>query len=95
VRLRSISARKLEVAVADQGLGIPPSALRGVFQRFHRLAHDGARPTRGLGLGLYIVRNVIRAHRGEVHAESEGAGRGSRFVVTLPGQLDEAPHPAR
>lgn len=94
VRLRSVSPRRLEVAVADQGLGIPPSALRGVFQRFHRLTHDGVRPGRGLGLGLYIVRNVIRAHRGEVHAESAGAGRGSRFVVTLPGQLDEAPHPA-
>jgi signal transduction histidine kinase len=94
VRLRSISARKLEIAVADQGLGIPPTALHGLFQRFKRLTHEGARPTRGLGLGLYIVRNVIRAHRGEVHAESDGAGRGSRFVVTLPGQLDEAAHPA-
>lgn len=95
VRLRSISARKLEIAVEDQGLGIPPTSLQGLFQRFQRLTHEGARPTRGLGLGLYIVRNVIRAHRGEVHAESEGAGRGSRFVVTLPGQLDEAAYPAR
>lgn len=94
VGLRAVSARTIEVAVADHGLGIPSSALRAVFQRFHRLTHEGARPVRGLGLGLSIVRNVIRAHRGEVYAESEGVGRGTRFVVTLPGRIDAASHPA-
>jgi NtrC-family two-component system sensor histidine kinase KinB len=95
VRVRSISTRKLQVEVEDQGPGIPESALGRIFQRFQRLSHDAVRSTRGLGLGLYIVRNVVRAHGGSVRAESEGEGMGSRFIVTLPGQLDGNAHPAR
>jgi len=83
VRVRS-SGRKLEVEVEDQGPGIPPNALGRIFQRFQRLSQDTVRATRGLGLGLYIVRNVVRAHGGSVRAESEGEGKGSRFIVTLP-----------
>ncbi len=84
VKVRATSGRKLEVEVADQGPGIPANALRRVFQRFHRLSQETVRATRGLGLGLYIVRNVVRAHGGSVRAESEGEGKGSRFIVTLP-----------
>ncbi len=94
VRVRAASGRKLEVEVADQGQGIPPNTLGRIFQRFQRLSHETVRATRGLGLGLYIVRNVVRAHGGSVRAESEGEGRGSRFIVTLPGQLDGHAHPA-
>ncbi len=84
VRVRPLTGRKIEVEVADQGPGIPPNALTRIFQRFQRVSHDTVRPTRGLGLGLYIVRNVVRAHGGSVRAESEGEGTGSRFIVTLP-----------
>ena len=94
VRLRAISPRRVEVVVVDEGQGIPRRSLRGIFQRFQRLSYEGVRATRGLGLGLYIVRNVVRAHGGSVRAESEGAGLGSRFVVTLPGALDGSTHPA-
>ncbi len=93
IAVRASSARRIEVEVADQGIGIPPSALGRVFQRFHRLSEEAGFSTRGLGLGLYIVRNVVRAHGGSVRAESEGVGTGSRFIVTLPGQLDGQPHP--
>lgn len=95
VRVRSLTHRRLEIEVRDQGRGIPPGARQRIFQRFQRLSHETVRATRGLGLGLYIVRNVVRAHGGSVRAESEGEGRGSRFIVTLPGQLDGQPHPAR
>ena len=47
-----------------------------------------------MGLGLFIVRNVVRAHGGSVRAESEGEGKGSRFLIVLPGQIDEHAHPA-
>jgi signal transduction histidine kinase len=93
VRVRPVSARRIEVEVADQGVGIPRNALRRVFQRFQRLSLDGRAP-RGLGLGLYIVRNVVRAHGGRVRAESEGPGRGSRFIVRLPGELEPHADPA-
>ena len=84
VRVRPLTGRKIEVEVADQGPGIPANALTRIFQRFQRVSHDTVRATRGLGLGLYIVRNVVRAHGGSVRAESEGEGTGSRFIVTLP-----------
>ena len=93
--IRASSARRLEVEVADAGVGIPASALGRIFQRFQRLSHEAGFSTRGLGLGLYIVRNVVRAHGGTVRAESEGTGSGSRFIVTLPGQLDGHAHPSR
>lgn len=88
VRVRPVSNRKLEVVVADQGQGIAPAALRRVFQRFQRL-NEAISATRGLGLGLYIARNVARAHGGSIRAESEGPGLGSRFIVRLPGHLEE------
>jgi signal transduction histidine kinase len=88
VRVRRTSSRKLEVEVADQGVGISSASLRRLFQRFQRLGNETPRPVRGLGLGLYIVRNVVRAHGGSVRAESEGPGLGSRFIVKLPGHLD-------
>ena len=95
IRVRSVSARKLELEVADRGVGIPASALDRIFQRFSRLPQEAVRTARGLGLGLYIVRNVARAHGGNVRAESEGEGKGSRFILTLPGNVDERTRPHR
>ena len=96
IRVRAHSGRKLEIDFADQGLGITPFELSNVFQRFTRIPKDGF-PSRGrgLGLGLYIVRNIVRSHGGSVRADSDGAGAGSRFIVVLPGQLDGHAHPAR
>jgi signal transduction histidine kinase len=87
VRVTAAGPRRLEVAVADQGVGIPLHAQTSIFSRFQRLSHEAVR-TSGLGLGLFIVRNIVRAHGGKVRAESEGEGKGSRFLVLLPGQLD-------
>ncbi len=95
VRVRPISTRKLEIEVADLGVGIPASALDRVFQRFSRLPQEAVRAARGLGLGLFIVRNVARAHGGNVRAESEGEGKGSRFILTLPGNVDGRTRPRR
>jgi signal transduction histidine kinase len=94
VRVRALTPRRLEIEVADQGVGIPEHAQTTIFGRFQRLSHGAVRSTRGLGLGLFIVRNVVRAHRGSVRAESEGEGKGSRFLVVLPGHLDERANPA-
>lgn len=74
---------RVRVEIADRGIGIPPGELRRIFERFHRAGRDVQRKVAGLGLGLYIVRSLVRRQGGRVVAESEGAGRGSRFVVTL------------
>jgi len=74
---------RVEVEITDSGIGIPPRELRKIFQRFYRVGRDVQRQVAGLGLGLFVVRNLVRRHGGRVIARSEGAGRGSRFVVTL------------
>jgi len=70
---------RVEVAVEDTGVGIPPEALPRVFERYWQ-----ARGTRaGTGLGLAIVKSIVEMHGGRVQAHSS-EGKGSRFVVQLP-----------
>ena len=73
----------MDVEITDQGIGIPARELRKIFQRFYRAGRDVQRTAAGLGLGLFIVRNLVRRQGGRVVARSEGHGTGSRFVVTL------------
>jgi signal transduction histidine kinase len=68
------------LAVRDQGPGIAPEDLETVFERFARLPSLNER---GLGLGLYICRQIIEAHGGTIRAESQ-LGQGTTFVVELP-----------
>ncbi len=74
---------RISVEIADSGIGIPPWELRKIFQRFYRAGRDVQRQVAGLGLGLFVVRSMVKRQGGRVVAKSEGAGRGSRFVVTL------------
>ncbi len=85
VRVADADDGRVEVEIADQGIGIPSGELRKIFQRFYRVGRDVQRTAAGLGLGLYIVRNLVRRQGGRVVARSDGWGHGSRFVVTLRG----------
>jgi signal transduction histidine kinase len=69
------------LTVSDTGIGIHPTFLPHVFDRFRQGDADS---TTGLGLGLAIVKNLVELHGGQVDAQSDGIGRGSRFTVTLP-----------
>jgi signal transduction histidine kinase len=69
------------LSVRDHGIGIEPERLADIFGRFERGA--SARSYAGLGLGLYIVRQIVDALRGNIQVESE-VDRGSTFVVELP-----------
>jgi len=71
------------VTISDNGIGITPTALPHVFNMFMRDAHASAFHE-GLGIGLSVVRDLVRAHEGRVVATSGGAGCGSEFTVTLP-----------
>lgn len=75
---------RVQVRVADQGVGIPRSDLKKVFQRFYRVPGRERRQVKGTGLGLYIVQTIAKKHGGRVFAESEGEGRGSTFTLELP-----------
>jgi signal transduction histidine kinase len=85
VNVRVVDAEdgRVEVEITDRGIGIPSRELRKIFQRFYRVGRDVQRTAAGLGLGLFIVRNLVRRQGGRVVARSEGWGQGSRFVVTL------------
>lgn len=71
------------VRVADTGIGIEREFLSRIFERFAQV-HASARSSAGLGLGLDIARQLVELHGGTITASSEGAGRGSVFVVRLP-----------
>jgi two-component system sensor histidine kinase SenX3 len=70
--------------VQDQGVGIPHGEMKRIFNRFHRVQSPGTRQVKGTGLGLFIVRSVVRRYGGDAYAESAGEGRGSTFIVRLP-----------
>jgi two-component system, OmpR family, sensor kinase len=70
------------VTVADTGIGIPPSDLPSIFDRFHRAQNARFRP--GAGLGLAIAQRITEQHKGKITVESD-LDHGSRFIVTLPG----------
>lgn len=83
VRVTSSEAQVI-IEVEDEGPGLTAEDKKHLFQRFTRLS---AQPTGGehsTGLGLSIVKVLVQAHGGQIHAESEGAGRGAKFVVRLP-----------
>ena len=89
----TISARlvdsMVEIAVTDQGVGIPSTELDRIFERFYRVDPARARATGGTGLGLSIVKHVAATHGGEVRVWS-AEGEGSTFTMSLPAEVDEA-----
>lgn len=69
--------------VSDTGMGIPEDAIGHVFERFYRVDKARSRQTGGSGLGLSIVRTIVRRNRGEIQIHSQ-VGKGSTFVVVFP-----------
>jgi signal transduction histidine kinase len=80
----SRDAQQALLWVRDQGVGVPLEERERIFERFHRVDTRLSRETPGVGMGLYICRVIVEAHRGQVWVESEGAGRGSTFFICLP-----------
>lgn len=83
VTLQKPAGRQIALMVDDDGPGIPVSELDRLFQPFQRLEASRNRETGGVGLGLTIARNILRAHGGEVMLSNREAG-GTRALVTLP-----------
>jgi signal transduction histidine kinase len=74
---------QIEVRIKDNGAGIAPDKLKHIFKRFYRIPGLSTQKAKGTGLGLYIVRAIVKKHKGKIFAESEGEGKGSTFVVKL------------
>jgi two-component system, OmpR family, sensor histidine kinase SenX3 len=93
VRITSAVANELvEIAVADEGIGIAPRDLDRIFERFYRADQARSRVTGGTGLGLAIVRHIAVNHGGRVDVTST-VGKGSTFIFRLPARPPEAALP--
>jgi PAS domain S-box-containing protein len=79
-----VEGRFVEVTVRDTGSGVPEEMLLSIFEAFTQVHHNLDRAQGGLGIGLTLVKNLVEMHGGTVEARSEGAGKGSEFIVRLP-----------
>gem|GEM_PF-3447615 len=76
--------KEVIVSVEDDGIGIEPSHLGRIFEKFYQVEEITIRRRSGVGLGLAIAKEIIEAHGGRIWAESRGPGQGSKFIFTLP-----------
>ena len=83
----------LKIHVKDNGIGLEPAALPRIFDMFEQSRPPSGQIVSGLGIGLSLSRQFAKMHGGSVHANSEGLGKGSEFVVSLPVVTDDAPKP--
>jgi|SRR5579862_9558219 signal transduction histidine kinase len=90
VEVESDEGARARVRVRDQGIGMNRAHLRFIFNRFYRIGSEVRRSRPGTGLGLFIVRSVVKGHKGTISAESLGPDRGSTFTLTLPRLMEES-----
>ncbi|MEZ4994409.1 MAG: HAMP domain-containing sensor histidine kinase [Saprospiraceae bacterium] len=79
-------ARYCTITIADNGIGIPNEEKDRIFDRFYRVGNEDTRTTKGTGLGLFIVKEIVRAHGGTIEV-SDNEPNGSIFKITIPTRL--------
>ncbi|MBV9788946.1 MAG: sensor histidine kinase, partial [Chloroflexi bacterium] len=77
------------LTVRDQGIGIPEAAREQIFQRFYRAHNANQQSVNGLGIGLYVVSEIVKRHGGTIDVTSQESV-GSSFMVYLPTSGDQA-----
>jgi two-component system phosphate regulon sensor histidine kinase PhoR len=75
--------RDYTIKIRDNGMGIPQQYIKNVFEKFFRVPQGDAQPTKGFGLGLYYVSNIIKKHSGNISVHSKWQS-GTEFIITLP-----------
>lgn len=81
---------RIEVTVFDTGLGIPEDQLSKIFERFHRIENIHGRSQEGTGIGLAMVKELVKIHRGTISVKSK-LWEGSAFTVAIPAGRDHLP----
>ena len=79
-----------KIIIEDSGVGIPEAEMKNIFQKFYRASNITSIAPNGSGLGLYITRNIIKNHGGEIEIEST-EGRGTKFTISLPKDPERVP----
>lgn len=74
----------LKIAFRDTGIGIDPIEMPYIFSKFYRTQNARHTDTEGMGIGLYIARNIIEKHHGQIQLTSPGVNKGSTFTIELP-----------
>jgi CheY-like chemotaxis protein/two-component sensor histidine kinase len=77
------NASRVSILVSDNGIGIAPEMLSNIFEPFLQVV-QGKKSSAGLGIGLFLTRNLVEMHDGYIEARSRGKGTGSEFFVYLP-----------
>jgi len=80
----SVHSDALSLSVKDDGIGIAPESIAGIFEMFSQIDSVAGRAEGGLGIGLALVKGLAELHGGTVEARSAGLGHGSEFIVRLP-----------
>ena len=84
INLKNNDSKEIVLSVKDTGIGLDEEGIKSLFKRFVRGKTVPKMYTEGTGLGLYIAKKIIEAHKGKIWAESEGIGNGSTFYMGLP-----------
>ena len=87
-----VDGATVNFSVRDNGIGLEPTSLTRIFELFAQTPVPGEAPT-GLGIGLSLARQFAEMHGGSLHAASDGLGRGSEFVLTLPVVVEQMQGP--
>jgi two-component system, OmpR family, sensor histidine kinase SenX3 len=84
VSLKDFDEKFAEMRIKDNGVGIAKSQLKRIFNRFYRIPSLSTQKAKGTGLGLFIVKSIVKKHGGKISVESEGEDLGTTFIVQLP-----------
>lgn len=79
----SRESKLAQIEFQDTGIGIPPTDVQKIFERFYRVDKARSRESGGSGLGLSIADQIVKAHKGKIHVNSD-VDKGSTFIVRLP-----------
>lgn len=83
-----IDKKRCRLDISDNGIGLSRKEASQVFNRFYRGGQELNRSRPGSGLGLFLAREIIRAHDGDITVQSEGMGKGATFIITLKSEPD-------
>ena len=81
--------RSTYIRFTDNGIGFDRKEIKKIFGKFYQIGRSDNMTAKGSGLGLYLVKNIARLHKGKVRAESPGQGKGSTFTLILPAMHGE------
>lgn len=82
----SQTEKNVQICISDNGIGFEKSQGRKIFDKFFQIERRGSHIVGGTGLGLYMVKQIVRFHKGRIRAHSDGLGKGAQFTLSLPRQ---------